>query len=153
MNRDPGWDRTEATPSQNPRHTTYHPRWHRERIPIFWWVRNRRYTAFILRELTAVPVLYAALLLLVTLAAAGRGPESYEAFLAWLARPWVLALHVFVLAGLVYHTVTWLNLAPQALVLRIGSRRVPPRLILAAHYGAWIGISALVLLAVVRGAS
>lgn len=151
MSQHVGWDRTEPTSSLNPQHTAYHPRWHRERIPIFWWVRNRRYTTFIIRELTSVMVVYSAVLLLVTLVAVGRGPESYAAFLDWLVRPWVLALHVVMLAGLIFHSVTWLNLAPRALVLRVAGRRVPDRVILLGHYGAWLGISVLIVLGVVQG--
>jgi len=138
------WDRHAPSSAPNPRHTRYHPRWHRERIPIFWWVGHRRYTLFILRELTAVLVLYSGLLLLAQLVAIGRGPESYQAFQGWLAEPWVLALHTFVLLGLIFHTVTWLNLAPKALVLRVGKIRVPPRAVLVGHYLAWIAVSALV---------
>ncbi len=135
----------------NPRHTRYHPRWHRERIPIFWWLRNRRYTTFIARELTALLVLYSALLLLALFVAAERGPESWAAIQEWLARPWVVSLHVAVLAGLLFHTVTWLNLAPVALVLRVGQRRVPPRVVLVGHYAAWLVLSLLIVMAVARG--
>jgi fumarate reductase subunit C len=139
------WDDLERQAAPNPDHTPYHPRWHRERIPIFWWAGNRRYVKFIARELTAVLVLYTALLLLAFLVVVDRGPEAYAAFQGWLARPWVLALHIFVLAGLLFHTVTWLNLAPKALVLRMGSLRVPPRFVLAGHYLAWFVLSAVVV--------
>jgi len=143
------WDRYAPRSALNPRHTRHHPRWHRERIPIFWWVRNRRYTLFIVRELTAVLVLYSGLLLLAQLVAIGRGPESYEAFQEWLAQPWALALHAFVVAGLIFHTITWLNLAPKALVVRVGKIRVPPQAVLVGHYLAWIAVSALVVGALV----
>jgi fumarate reductase subunit C len=151
MSARPEWDRTAPFASTNPEYTPFHPRWHRERIPIFWWVRNRRYMAFIARELTSVLVLYSGVLLVATLVAAAHGAEAFEAFLGWLARPWAIALHTFVLAGLLFHTITWLNLAPRALVLRVGGRRVPPRLVLAGHYAAWIGLSTLLVLVVLLG--
>lgn len=146
-----GWSQSDPRSAPNPEHTPYHPRWHRERIPIFWWVRNRRYVKFIARELTAMLVFYAALLLMALVVAVDRGPEAYAAFQAWLGRPWVILLHTFVLAGLVFHSVTWLNLAPKALVPKLGRRRVPPRVVLVAHYLAWIGVSVLVVAAVVMG--
>jgi fumarate reductase subunit C len=146
-----GWGGADPRSVPNPEHTPYHPRWYRERIPLFWWLRNRRYVKFIVRELTAVLVLYAALLLLALVVAVDRGPSAYAAFQEWLARPWVLALHLVILAGLLFHTVTWLNLAPKALVLRIGRRRISPGVVLVAHYLAWIGVSALVVAAVVAG--
>jgi fumarate reductase subunit C len=140
-------DRGEPSIPENPHYKRYHPKWYREPIPITWWTRNRRYAAFILRELTSVLVLYAGVLLLVHLLALGQGPESHIAFQEWLARPGVVAFHLFVLAGLLYHSVTWLNLAPRAIVPHIRGRRIPPRVVLVAHYGAWIALS-VVLVAV-----
>ncbi len=138
-------DRGEPSAPENPHHTRYHPKWHREPIPITWWTRNRRYAAFILRELTSVLVLYAGVLLLVHLVALSRGPESHAAFQEWLGRPGVVVFHLLVLAGLLYHTVTWLNLAPRAIVPHIRGRRIPPRVVLLAHYLAWFALSAVLL--------
>lgn len=153
MSARPEWDRAAPVASTNPEYTPFHPRWHRERIPIFWWLRNRRYVAFIARELTSVLVLYSGVLLIVTLGAAAQGTEAFDAFLGWLARPWVMVLHAFVFAGLLFHTITWLNLAPRALVLQVGGRRIPALLVLAGHYAAWIGLSILLVLAVLWGAA
>jgi len=138
-------DRGAPWSSENPWHTRYHPKWHRNPVPLTWWTRNRRYTAFILRELTSLAVLYAAVLLLAHLVALGRGPEGHAAFQDWLARPGVVAFHLFVLAALVYHAVTWLTLAPRAIALRIRGRRIPPRIVLLAHYLAWIVLSAVIM--------
>lgn len=134
----------------NPAHTRHHPRWHRRRMPIFWWLRKWRYFRFIARELTSVLVAYAVLLLLAEVLAVARGPDAHAAFRAWLARPPVLIAHAVVLLGLLFHTVTWLNLAPRALVVRLGRRRIPPRAVLVAHYAAWIGVSALLVLLIGR---
>jgi fumarate reductase subunit C len=121
---------------RNPSHTPFHPKWYRRRIPIFWWLGHRAYTLFIARELTSVFVAYAAVLLLVQAWLLGRGPAAYERFLAWLAAPAVLAFHGFVVAALVFHTVTWLGLAPSALVVYVRGRRIPGSAIAAAHYAA-----------------
>lgn len=128
----------------NPRHERYHPKWYRRRVPIFWWLRNFAYTRFISRELTCVFVAYAAVLLLVQVWVASRGPEAYETLMSWLRYPPVLVFHVVVLLALLFHAITWLNLTPKALVLRLRGRRVPDAAILLAHYGAWLAASALV---------
>ncbi len=121
----------------------FHPKWHRTRIPIFWWLRKRAYTKFITRELTSVFVAYGALLLLWQVWMVTRGPEAYARFIAWLKHPLVSGAHVIVLVVLLFHTVTWLNLAPKALVLHLGRRRIPNVVILVAHYGALLGATAL----------
>ncbi|HVS03773.1 MAG TPA: fumarate reductase subunit C [Thermoanaerobaculia bacterium] len=113
-------------------------------MPIFWWLGRLSYTKFITRELTSLGVAYAAILLVVEAAAVRRGPAAYAAFVEWLQAPWVIALHGFVLLVLLFHTVTWLDLAPKALVLRVGGRRLPDLAITVAHYLAWAAISALV---------
>jgi fumarate reductase subunit C len=133
-----------STPRQNPSHTPFHPKWHRRRMPIFWWLGHRAYTVFIARELTSIFVVYAAVLLLVQAWVLGRGPDAYARFLDWLAVPAVLAFHVFVFAALVFHTVTWLGLAPTALVFYVKGRRVPGSVIVGAHYAALLLASGFV---------
>src|SRR6266536_2610879 len=43
----------------------------------------------------------------------------------------------------VFHAVTWFNLTPQAIVVRVRGRRVPGILIAAPHFAAWVVLSAL----------
>ncbi len=123
----------------------YHPEPHRERMPIFWWLRKLPYAKFITRELTSLAVAYAAVLLIVEVGAVARGPEAYARFQQFLAAPATVALHGAVLLFLLFHTLTWLGLAPQAMVVRLAGRRVPDRAILAAHYLAWLAASGLVV--------
>jgi fumarate reductase subunit C len=102
------------------------------------------YTKFITRELTSLAVGYAAVLVVVQLWVMSRGPAAYERFLTILASPAVVAFHILVFLLILFHTVTWLNLAPQALVVRLGGRRVPDRVVLAGHYVAWLVATAVV---------
>jgi fumarate reductase subunit C len=133
----------------NPRYRTYHPKWHRERLPIFWWLRRLAYTRFITRELTSLAVGYSAVLLMAEAWAARRGGAAWAGLERWLGSAPVIAFHALVVVVLVYHTVTWLHLAPKALVVRVRGRRVPAAAIVAAHYGAWGAASALVVALVV----
>jgi fumarate reductase subunit C len=135
----------------NPEYTRHHPRWHRSRPPIFWWLRGWPYVLFITRELTSLAVGYTALLLLLETWMLAAGPETYLGLRDWLHRPGVIAFHAFVLLATVYHAVTWIGLAPRALVLRFGARRVPPGAVLAAHYAAWAVASALLFWILVGG--
>lgn len=127
----------------NPDYRLHHPKWYRRRMPIFWWLKKPAYVKFILRELTSLPVVYAVALLVLELEALSRGAAAHDRFLEVLRHPALVMVHALVLLGLVFHTVTWLNLAPKALVLRLRDWRVPDRLVLAAHYLAWAAVSAL----------
>ncbi len=122
----------------------YHPKWYRRRMPIFWWLRRLSYVKFISRELTSLAVLYAVVLLMVQIWALAQGAESYRRFTELLGHPLVVAVNTFVCLGLLFHTVTWLGLAPRALVVYLGGRRVPDGAILAAHYLAWAAVSAVI---------
>lgn len=128
----------------NQAYRRYHPKWHRDRMPIFWWLRQLSYARFIARELTSVVVAYAAILLLVEVWVTQRGPEAFDRFTAWLRSPVMTAVHAVALVVLLGHTVTWLNLAPRALVVRVARRRLPDAAVLLGHYLAWIVCSALI---------
>ena len=65
--------------------------------------------------------------------------------LNWLSHPAVVTWHVILLATLLFHTVTWLNLTPQALVLRLGRWRVPKAVVWAGHYAAWLVLSLVIV--------
>lgn len=130
---------------KNSQYTRYRPQPYLRRMPIFWWLRKAAYTKFIVRELTSLAVAYGAVLLLILAGSAARGPEAFDGVVAWLGRPWVVVVNLLALLALLFHTVTWFNLAPKALVLKLGRRRVPDRALIAAHYLAWIVASILVV--------
>jgi len=86
-----------------------------------------------------------ALVLLFEVRAITQGPETYANFLGWLKTPASLILHAFALLFVLFHTVTWFNLAPKALALSLGKRRVPAVAIAVLHYAAWIVVSTAIV--------
>jgi fumarate reductase subunit C len=125
-------------------YTEYHPRWYRPRKSTWWWLKRGSYLVFILRELSSVFVLWFVIYLLLMLRAVGQGWVAYYDFLNWAAHPAVVAVNVVSLFFLVFHSLTWFHLAPQALAVRLGGKRVPGRWIAAANYAAWGLVSVLV---------
>jgi fumarate reductase subunit C len=117
---------------------------YRRRMPIFWWVRRRSYLLFVAREVSSVFVAWFVVYLLLMVRALGQGEDAYERFVDWSANPIVVAVNIVALAFVVLHAVTWFNLAPQAMVLKLRGRKVPPSLVAAAHFGAWLVVSAVV---------
>ncbi len=121
------------------------------RPPQFnWWVGNRAYTLFVIRELTSVFVAAYAVLVLLLLRNLALGRGAYEAYLRWLATPGMVAFHIVALVAALYHSITWFALSPKAMVVRLGEQRVPPRLVVGANYAAWIVVSAIVAWIVLR---
>jgi fumarate reductase subunit C len=130
--------------SEQPAYTAYHPRWLRTRVSTYWWLERGSYLAFILRELSSLFVGWFVVYLLLLVRAVSLGVFRYQEFLDWSRSPAVLALNVVSLVFILYHAITWFNLAPKAMVLRFGGRRVPGFLIAGSNYLAWAMASALV---------
>ena len=135
-----------------PAYTVHHPRWLRQRMSTYWWLKKPSYLAFILREISSVFVAWTIVYLLLAVRALSQGVVAYADFLDWSAAPVVLALNVVSVGFLVFHAVTWFNLAPQAMVIHVGHRRVPGVLIAASNYAAWAIATALVAWLLLRGA-
>lgn len=132
-------------------YTEYHPRWLRRRVSTYWWLERRSYFAFIVRELSSVFVAWTVVFLLMLVAAVGRGDAAYQALIAWSRQPLVLSLNFVSFVLVTFHAVTWFNLAPQAMVVRVGGKKVPGLWIAASNYAAWVVVSALVAWLVLGG--
>ncbi len=127
-----------------PPYTAFHPRWYRSRVSTYWWLGKWAHLKFILRELSSVSVAFFVVLTLLQISAVARGPEAYAEFQQWLRNPLLVALNTVSFLFVLFHAVTWFNLAPRAMILRLGGKRVPDVAIAASNYVAWIVASAIV---------
>ncbi len=135
----------------NPEYREFHPKWHRTRVSTYWWLSQWSYTKFILRELSSVFVAYFIVITLMQVQALGQGPAEYAGFQEFMAHPFVVLLNVVAFLFLLLHTITWFNLTPRAIVLRLGGKRVPDLLIIAPNYVAWLVVSGAVAWFVLGG--
>jgi fumarate reductase subunit C len=126
-------------------YTEYHPRWLRTRVSTYWWLSRGSYLAFILRELSSVFIAWFVVYLLALLRAVALGAPAYARFLEWAGHPAVLLLNLLTAFFVVFHAITWFNLAPQAAVVRVRGQRVPARLIALSNYAAWALVFWLIL--------
>jgi fumarate reductase subunit C len=137
--------------SAAPHYTLYHPRWYRRRVSVWWWLQKRSYAGFVLREISSVFVAFFALVALWQLRAVAQGPAAYEQFLARLKTPLFLALDTIAFLFVLFHAITWFNLTPKAMVVRMGGTRVPDWVIVGSNYAAWLVVSVVVAVLVLRG--
>ncbi|QYN35196.1 hypothetical protein K1T35_43870 [Pseudonocardia sp. DSM 110487] len=117
---------------------------YRQPVSLLWWTRRRSYLIFALRELSSVAVAWFVVHFLLLVTAVHRGSAAYEEFLGWSASPLILVVNLVALAFVVLHAVTWFSLAPKAMVVRMQGQQVPPQMIAAGHFGAWVVVSAAV---------
>ncbi|MFI6830248.1 fumarate reductase subunit C [Kribbella sp. NPDC050241] len=113
-------------------------------VHLLWWLERRSYLLFVLRELSSVFVAWTVVYLLLLVNAVSDGPASYQRFLDRSGEWWMVAINVIAMLFLLLHVVTWFGLAPRAMVVKARGRRVPARQIVAAHYLAWLVLSAIV---------
>jgi succinate dehydrogenase subunit C len=137
--------------NQTPTYSIYPLRWYRPRVSTYWWLWRWAYLKFILRELSSVFVAYFVALTLLQLWALRDGPQAYAAFQEWLKAPGVIALNGVSLLFVLFHTITWFNLAPRAMVVRLRGKRMPDLLIAGSNYVAWLVVSVAVAWLILRG--
>ena len=136
--------------SQVPIYKEFHPRWYRQRVSTWWWMKRGAYLLFITREVSSAFIAWFIVFTLMQVSALRQGKEAWEAFLAWARHPLVVILNVVSFFFVTFHAVTWFNLAPKAMVVKLGRQKVPAWLIAGSNFGAWIAVSAFVLWAVLR---
>ena len=132
-------------------YTPYHPRWYRRRMSVLWWLKDRAYVKFVLRELTSVFVAFFALLYLWQLRALAQGPDAYAQFVARLKTPLFLTVDTVALVFVLFHTITWFSLTPTAMVVRMRGKRVPAEIIIGSEYVAWVLASGIIFWVFTRG--
>lgn len=137
--------------SDRAQYTRYHPKWYRRHVSVWWWLQNWSYTKFVLRELTSVAVGFFALVTLLEIRALVKGPDAYALFFSRMRNPFVLAVQSIAFLFVLFHAITWFNLAPKAMVVRLRGKRVPDFLIIGSNYFAWLVASGLVAWILLRG--
>jgi fumarate reductase subunit C len=119
-------------------------------MSTYWWAGQWTHLRFILRELSSLSVAYFVVLTLVGLDALGRGPQPWAEFLNTMSSPALIVLNAVAFVFALLHALTWFNLAPRAIAVRVGRKRVPDFWIAASNYGAWVIASALVAWVLLR---
>ena len=123
---------------------------YRRRISTWWWTRKRSYFVFVMRELSSVFIAWFVVYLLILLRAIDRGAAAYDDFLDWASSPVIVFVNVVALVFVVLHVITWFNLTPQAMAVRVRGRPVPGWIIVASQYVGLAVVSALIYWLVTR---
>lgn len=117
-----------------------------QKMPATWWLSNRRYFLFILRELSSVFIAVFLVVFLIEIYQLTRSPAAYTAFIDRLGSAGWIIFHVVALLFALYHSLTWFSLTARVQVVRLGEHPVPTRLVYAGIIGGWLVISLLILL-------
>ncbi len=120
-------------------------------VPRTWWLRNRRYLLFILREASSIFLGLFIVQYIVQLALLAAGVGPYDRYMSFIKSPAWVALNIVFLVFAIIHTVTWLSLVPAVTPVRAGKREVPRMGVTAGAIAFWLAVSVLVALFMMRG--
>ena len=113
-------------------------------VPITWWLHNRRYFLFMVRESTCVFVALFVLVYLYQLFLVSRGANVHDTFLESLRSVPFVVGYAIVLVFALYHSITWLGVAARIQIVRVGRLTVRPSLVALGIYLSWVVASAVV---------
>lgn len=113
-----------------------------------WWLSNPFYIKYMLREASCLFVGGYSLTLLFGLYALKQGPYVWDAYLQALASPLALLFHALALPMAMYHSITWFGLAPKAMHLQLGEKKVADSLIEGGHFAAFVLASVAIIVLV-----
>ena len=136
---------------EKPSYTEFHPKWHRTQVSTYWWLGRWPYVKFMVRELSSVFVALFVVLTLLQIRALSQGPQAYQAFQERLQAPPVLVLNIIGLFFVLFHTSTWFNLTPRAMVVRLRGKKLPDVMIIAPNYIGWLIVSGVIAWIIIGG--
>ena len=112
-----------------------------------WYMRNGRYKLYMMREMTSFLVTFYSFLTICALAIlATDSPDRWNAFLASQQNTAMIVFHALALLYfLFYQTFPWFKLAPKAMPVQLGEKKLPDIYIIVGHYVAWLVVSIFIL--------
>src|SRR5210317_1764852 len=111
-----------------------------------WYMRNGRYKKYMLREVTCLLVAIYCFISIAGLAALADSPGRWAEFIAEFTGPGWVAFHTFSLIFyLIFMTFDWFKLAPKAMPVQLGEKKLEDSYIIIGHYVAWVVITLFIL--------
>lgn len=113
-------------------------------MPTNWWMRNRKYFLFMMRELSGLFIALFVLVYLYSLSLLSKGQAVYGAFQESLRSGGFILFFLVALVFASYHSYTWFSILGKVQVVRVGGKKVPEKTIAAAAIAGWIAVSVVV---------
>lgn len=115
-----------------------------------WWMRDRFFLNYMLREATAIAVFIYAVILAVGAVRLAQGEVAWNGWLAALRSPSSILLHVVLLVAMAVHAHSWFVIMPKTMpMMFVGTHRVAASTITRAGWAATV-VASIALLALAR---
>jgi len=134
-------DKMNGTAVRPDKSKLYYPK-----MPRTWWLQKPAYLLFMLRELSSVFIAIFLIVFLVQIYQLTKGPDAYAAFVQKLSSPGWILFHIATLLFALLHSVTWFQSTAVVMPLKLGEHEMPRKLVFALNIGAWVAVSAVILI-------
>lgn len=118
---------------------------YRREIKRSWWMQLPFYSAYMLREATAIFTLLYTIILIFGLGALAKGKSAFVDWASAQSHGAVMWFAVIAFVMVFYHTITWFAATPKVMPLQVGAKKVPAALIIAAHWMAFFVLLIIVM--------
>ena len=125
--------------------TKKYPELPRKKYGPGWWLGNRNYTKYMLRELTSLFVSIYAILYIWQIALLANTPGGYANYLSILKNPLMIGFSIVILGFTLYHAVTWFALIGRIQPLKFGKWTSTSKQALIINLGLLIIISGAII--------
>jgi len=106
----------------------------------WWWLKQRYYRLYMLREATVLPLLFFIGCLLYSLYCLTQGAAHWQSFQLFMQQGWVIALNLLAFAASLFHAKTFFALFPRVMPL------APAALMISGQWLATLLVATGVLL-------
>ena len=103
-----------------------YPELPRKKLGPGWWLGNRHYTMYMLREITSFFVAAYSILYIYQIVLLANSPGSYARYLDSLKNPLMIGFNIIILGFTLYHALTWFTLIGRIQPIKLGSFKTTP---------------------------
>ncbi|PNK61016.1 fumarate reductase subunit C [Psychrobacter sp. FDAARGOS_221] len=108
-----------------------------------WYLQTPFYKKYMLRELTCIPVMLAALNFFWCIAALASSAEAWITWINFQRHPIVIVINLIALIAALFNSVEWFKAMPKAMPIQVGERFVEDKKMIA---GSWIAFALISLI-------
>ena len=94
-----------------------------------WWLANRHYTVYMLRELTSFFVTVFSLIYIYQISLLATNRASYNQYLNVVRNPAMILFSVVALGFTLFHSLTWFNLMGKIQLIKVGRKPLSPKIV------------------------
>lgn len=108
-----------------------------------WWLKNKAFKMYMLRELTVLPLLFFLLCLIAGMYALSQDVTAWQTWQLTMRKPLVIMANSFALLASLFHAFTFFQLFPRVMPLRLAGKPVPAQVLILGQWGGVVAVAVI----------